>query len=88
MRICFNKHYCNRSGKIARNPAQVLQFGMSWVQIARRAVSAPDAKFCELGLVPAAGAEIKRNQSILQRKSPFPLVESTPGRSKAGLTYH
>ena len=44
-------------------------------------VAASDAKFCELGLVPAAGAEFKRKQSIYQGKSPFPLVESTPERS-------
>ena len=53
-----------------------------------RAYAASDAKFCELGLMPAAGAEFQRKQSILLGKSPFPLVESTPERSKAGLTYH
>ena len=42
---------------------------------------------CELGGVPAAGAEIQRKQSIFQGNSPFPLVESTPERSKAGRTY-
>ena len=46
-----------------------------------------DAKFCELGLMPAAGAEFQRKQSILLGKSPFPLVESTAERSKAGRTY-
>ena len=49
---------------------------------------ASDAKFCELGLLPAAGAEFQRKQSNLLGKLPFPLVDSTPERSKAGLTYH
>ena len=45
------------------------------------------AKFCELGVMPAAGAAIQRNWAGFQGKSPIPPVESAPGRSKAGRTY-
>ena len=49
--------------------------------------TAPDAKkFSEVGLVPAAGAEIQRKQANFDGESPFPLVDSAPERSRGGLT--